>query len=182
MQLIERLAVRAECLTLAIALFMCGMGLSSRAAAQATEPEIPTGQPLVDLIEGLDTKLGTAYINCDVETFVSMTAPDVELYHDEAGKAVGRDAARDILAQGICAGVKKGIQFRRELIPGSLVVYRMAKVGALEFRSTSFWQRPPGEPETKVGTLKELTLWERRDGVWLVSRHMAYAHEASNSK
>jgi hypothetical protein len=152
------------------------------AAQQASVPEIPTGQPLVDLIEGLDTKLGTAYINCDVETFVSMTAPDVELYHDEVGKFVGLDATRDILVQGICAGVKKGIQFRRELIPGSLVVYRMAKVGALEFRSTSFWQRRPGEPETQVGTLKEMTLWERRDGVWLVSRHIAYGHEPLNPK
>jgi len=154
MQPIERLAVKPKYQTSAIALFMCVMGLSLVAAAQTIEPEIPTGQPLVDLIAELDTKVGTAYITCDVETFVSMVTPDVELYHDDVGKVAGRDAVRDILAQGICDGVKKGIQFRRDLIPGSLVVYRMAKVGALEFRATTFWQRRPGEPETKARTLK----------------------------
>jgi len=108
MRYTERLTETAARLMLAIILPMCGMGVSSRAAAQATVPEIPNGQTLVDLIGGLYAKVATAYTKCDLDTFVSMHAPDVELYHGEVGWLMGRDAARNILAQGVCAMLKKG--------------------------------------------------------------------------
>ena len=72
--------------------------------------------------------------------------------------------------------------FRRELIPASLLVYRIANFGALEFSTAAIWERRPGETETKVGTVKEVTVWEQRDGVWLVARHVSYAHEPVNPK
>jgi ketosteroid isomerase-like protein len=181
MRYMKRLKVTAVRLMLAIILLMCGMGVSSRVAAQATAPEIPTGQTLVDLIGGLYAKVATAYIKCDLDTFVSMHAPDVELYHDEVGRLVGRDAARN-LAEGVCAMLKKGMQFRFEVIPGSVVVYPIPHFGAVAIQTVVVWQRGTGEPETKVGTHKEFTVWEQRDGKWMVARHIAYAHEPGNPK
>jgi ketosteroid isomerase-like protein len=182
MRYTERLTETAARLMLAIILPMCGMGVSSRAAAQATVPEIPNGQTLVDLIGGLYAKVATAYTKCDLDTFVSMHAPDVELYHGEVGWLMGRDAARNILAQGVCAMLKKGIQFRFEVIPGSVVVHPIPHFGAVAFQTVVFWQRRTGEPETKVGTHKEVTVWEQRDGKWMLARHIAYAHEPGNPK
>jgi Domain of unknown function (DUF4440) len=165
-----------------VTLLMCASVARSASAQQASEPEIPTGQQLVDLIAELHSKLVTAYTTCDINTFVSMMAPDVENYHDEFGRVVGREAAKNLLVEGVCAMLKQGIQPRNELVVGSLEVYRIEKFGALEFERSTFWLRRPGEQETKVGTLKEITLWERRDGVWMVSRHIAYAHEPVNPK
>ena len=73
--------------------------------------------------------------------------------------------------------LKKGIQFRFEVIPGSVGVYPIPHFGAVAFSTVVFWQRRTGEPETKVGTHKEVTVWEQRDGKWIVARHIAYAHE-----
>jgi hypothetical protein len=39
-----------------------------------------------------------------------------------------------------------------------------------------------GTPETKVGTHKEVTVREQRDGKWIVARQIAYAHEPGNPK
>jgi ketosteroid isomerase-like protein len=176
----ERIILIAERCTLAC--LLCAMLPSLAAAQQASPTEIPTGQQLVDLIAELDRKLVTAYGKCDVETFLSMMAPDVENYHDEAGRVVGREGAKKILVDGVCELRKKGIQPRIELIPGSLEVYRMANVGALEFGRYAFWLRRPGEDEAKVSTLRTMILWERRDGAWMVARHIAYAHEPVKQK
>jgi ketosteroid isomerase-like protein len=154
----------------------------SAAAQQGSTVEIPTGQQLVDLIAELDRKLVTAYSKCDLETFLSMMAPDVENYHDEVGRVVGREGAKKILVEGLCDLIKNGIQPRIELIAGSLEVYRMANVGALDFGRYSIWLRRPGEQEAKVGTFRTMTLWERRDGAWMVARHIAYAHEPVKQK
>ena len=51
---------------------MCASVARSAGAQQASLPEIPTGQQLVDLTAELDSKLLTAYTTCDIDTFVSM--------------------------------------------------------------------------------------------------------------
>jgi hypothetical protein len=78
--------------------------------------------------------------------------------------------------------LKKGIQFRIEVIPGSAVVYPIPHFGAVAFSTVILWQRRTGDSETKVGTHKEITVWEQCDGKWMVARHMAYAHEPGNPK
>ena len=55
-----------------VALLMCASVARSAGAQQASLPEIPTGQQLVDLTAELDSKLLTAYTTCDIDTFVSM--------------------------------------------------------------------------------------------------------------
>src|SRR5262245_28725507 len=177
---IERIILIAKRCTLAS--LLCAMLVWSAAAQRASTAEIPTGQQLVDVITELDRKLETAYSTCDLDTFLSMMAPDVENYHDEVGRVVGREGAKKILVEGVCELLKNGIQPRNELIAGSLEVYRMANFGALEFAGYTFWLRRPGEQEAKVSTLRTMTLWERRDGVWMVARHVTYAHEPVKPK
>ena len=128
---------------------MCASVARSAGAQQASLPEIPTGQQLVDLTAELDSKLLTAYTTCDIDTFVSMMASDIENDHDEVGRLVGREAAKNLLVEGVCATLKKGIKPRRELMAGSLEVYRIAQFGALEFARSTLWLRRSGEHETE---------------------------------
>ena len=47
--------------------------------------------------------------------------------------------------------------------------------GAVAFSGVVFWQRRTGEPETKVGTHKEVTVREQCHGKWIVARQIAYS-------
>jgi hypothetical protein len=72
-------------------LLVGALGWASLANAQATaEPKVATLDEIknqADLdkaITALDTKLFDAYNHCDLKTFDSLLADDVEFYHDQA--------------------------------------------------------------------------------------------------
>ncbi len=128
---------------------------------------------LFKTISALDTQLFDAYNKCDLETFASLLADDLEFYHDATGLSRGAQAAVDAVKTNICGKV------HRDLVPGSLKVYPLKGYGAVETgihlfcdpRSLKSGKCPDG---SGVGRFTQL--WQFRDGVWLLTRVISYDH------
>ena len=65
-------------------------------------------------ISALDTKLFDAYNHCDLKTFDSLLADDVEFYHDQGGVTLGRQKLTESIKNNICTG-----DTQRVLVRGS---------------------------------------------------------------
>jgi hypothetical protein len=122
---------------------------------------------LTATITALDSRLFTAYNQCDLKTFGSLIAPDVEFYHDKGGLTLGRDKLVASVKDNICGKV------RRELLPGTLEVYPIAHFGAVETGSHRFCELGTGKCE---GQARFVHLWQFRNGAWYVSRVISYDH------
>ena len=144
-----------------------------RASSEWKGPEPITHVPdrLFDNVAALDEKLFRAYNHCDLATMGSLVADDLEFYHDKTGLSVGKNVFLDAIRANICGKVQ------RELIPGSMEVYRLDHYGAVEIGSHRF--RHPGHEEIGVGEAKFITVWRLKDGNWQMTRAISYDHEAS---
>jgi Domain of unknown function (DUF4440) len=133
--------------------------------AQAQTP--PASDNLFQTIQQLDAKLFDAYNRCDLATFSSLIAEDVEFYHDKTGLAVGRQALVDGVKNNICGKVT------RELVPGTLEVYPLANYGAVEIGVHRFHHAHDDD----VGDAKFIQLWQNKDGVWKITRVISFDHK-----
>ena len=97
--------------------------------------------PLFQTLVALDTRLFDAYNHCDLKTFGSFLADDLEFYHDAGGLSVGRQATVDAVKQNICGKVT------RELVAGSVQVYPIANYGAVQMGVHRFHH--PGKEDTE---------------------------------
>jgi hypothetical protein len=128
-----------------------------------------TPEPLFQTIQFLDTQLFDAYNHCDLEKFGSLLADDLEFYHDKSGLSVGRQALVEGIKNNICGKVT------RELVPGTLEVYPIAKYGAVEIGVHRFHH--PGHEDTEpVGEAKFIHLWQNNDGAWKITRVISFDH------
>jgi hypothetical protein len=123
---------------------------------------------LFQTIELLDAQLFEAYNHCNLEKFGSMIADDVEFYHDKTGLSVGRQALVDGIKNNICGKVT------RELVPGTLEVYPIAKYGAVEIGVHRFHHPHDNE----VGEAKFIELWQNKEGLWKLTRVISFDHQA----
>jgi hypothetical protein len=137
--------------------------LFSQAHAQS-----PTASdPLFGIVQYLDTRFFGAYNHCDLATVSSMVADDLEFYHDVTGFSSGRGSLLDGLKNNICGKVT------RELVPGTLEVYPIAKYGAVEIGVHRFHHPDNAE---NIGEAKFITLWQNKDGVWKITRAISFDH------
>jgi hypothetical protein len=126
---------------------------------------------LFDTIAGLDRRLFDAYNTCDLPTLGAMVTDDLEFYHDKTGLSVGRQTFVDSIRNNICG------KTQRELVRGSLEVYRLDHYGAVEMGRHRFVH--PGHQEIDVGEAKFITLWQFKNGEWKVARVISYDHESA---
>ncbi len=124
-------------------------------------------QELERALSTLDTQLFDAYNRCDLATFRSLLADDLEFYHDQGGVMRSADAVTAAVKQNICGKV------RRELVAGTLEVDRIAGFGGIEQGSHRFCELASG---TCVGIARFMHVWQYEDGVWRVSRIISYGH------
>jgi ketosteroid isomerase-like protein len=122
-------------------------------------------------IASLDDALFDAYNRCDVEKFVALLADDLEFYHDRGGLTRGNLTVGEQIKKNICGKV------RRELVPGTLEVYPMRGYGAVEIGVHRF-HHPNAESTEPVGEAKFIHLWQKKDGVWKITRVISYDHHA----
>jgi ketosteroid isomerase-like protein len=123
---------------------------------------------LVSTVQALDTKFFEAYNHCDLATTSSMVAEELEFYHDLTGLSTGRQALLDALKNNICGKVT------RELVPGTLEIYPIAKYGAVEIGVHRFHH--PNDSE--VGEAKFIILWQNKDGAWKIARTISFDHHS----
>jgi uncharacterized protein (TIGR02246 family) len=131
----------------------------------------PAPDPLFQTIQSLDTQLFDAFNHCDLEKFGSLFADDLEFYHDKSGLSRGRPALVEGIKNNICGKVT------RELVPGTLEVYPIADYGAVEIGVHRF-HHPGHETAESVGEAKFIHLWQKKDGVWKVTRVISFDHQA----
>jgi ketosteroid isomerase-like protein len=139
---------------------------SSRGVAQA----LPAGDPLATTVAGLDATLFAAYNACDLTALENLVADDLEFFHDADGLAVGKQPFLDSTRKNICGKV------RRDLVPGSLDVYRLGSYGALEVGVHRFHH--PGAADDDAGEGKFVIVWRNNGGRWTMARTISYAHHA----
>jgi ketosteroid isomerase-like protein len=169
--------------SLTLGLLVAGICWTSSAHAQAvTERKVA---PLDDIknqadldkaITALDTKLFDAYNHCDLKTFDSLLADDVEFYHDQGGVTLGRQKLIESVKNNICTG-----DTQRVLVPGTLKIYYMKGYGAIEMGVHRFLH-PKTEAANGTGEASFVHLWQYRDGAWKVSRVLSYDHHATQAK
>ena len=137
--------------------------------AHAQEPA--THDALVRTVAGLDTALFDAFNACDLKALGSLVAEDLEFFHDNDGLSVGRQAFLDSTRDNICG------KMRRDLVPGSLEVYRLGDYGALEIGVHRF-HHPGRDDREPTGEAKFVIIWQRTGSTWKMTRTISYAHGA----
>ncbi len=137
--------------------------------ARVNAQTAPVPDALFQTIQSLDTQLFDAYNHCDLEKFGSLLADDLEFYHDKTGLSRGRQALVEGIKNNICGKVT------RELVSGTLEVYPIADYGAVEIGIHRF-HHPGQETTESIGEAKFIHLWQKKDGVWKVTRVISFDH------
>jgi ketosteroid isomerase-like protein len=161
-----------------------GSRCTSPASAQAAPPEskiatldeIKNQADLDKAITALDTKLFDAYNHCDLKTFDSLLADDVEFYHDQGGVTLGRQKLTESVKNNICTG-----DTQRVLVPGTLKIYYMKGYGAIEMGVHRFLH-PQTEAANGTGEASFVQLWQCKDGVWKLTRVLSYDHHSASPR
>jgi ketosteroid isomerase-like protein len=174
---------RRYSLTLGLLVGALWSGWASEAVAQAaTESkvagldEIKNQADLDKAITALDTKLFDAYNHCDLKTFDSLLADDVEFYHDQGGETLGRQKLTESVKNNICTG-----DTQRVLVPGTLKIYYMKGYGAIEMGVHRFLH-PKTEASDGTGEASFVQLWQYKDGNWKLTRVLSYDHHSVSPK
>ena len=124
---------------------------------------------LVRTIAALDSALFASYNRCELDTFASFWANDMEFYHDQTGLTLGVQTLTDAVRANICGKV------RRKLVPGTLEVYVMHGYGALATGVHRFYPAGPDSVEAR-GEAKYILLWHKRAEGWKITRSISYDH------
>jgi len=164
--------------TVALALLVICLSLLPAKAQEkiASLEEIKSQTELDKAITSLDTKLFNAYNHCDLKTFDSLLADDVEFYHDQGGVTLGRQKLTESIKNNICTG-----DTQRVLVPGTLKIYYMKGYGAIEMGMHRF-QHPKTEAANGTGEASFVHLWQYKDGNWKLTRALSYDHHSASPK
>lgn len=147
--------------------------LTNSADAQSKNDAPPT-EELSATIAALDGALFGAYNNCQIDKFDALLSDDIEFYHDQGGVTLTRQGVTESVRKNICGGDRR---VRRELVEGSLEVDAIKNYGAVEIGAHRFYQTAAGQPEKLTGIAKFVMLWQKKDGVWKLTRVISYAHK-----
>jgi hypothetical protein len=98
-----------------------------------------------------------------------MFAEDLEFYHDKGG-LTGFGQTIDFMR----STVKNNNGLRRDLVKGSLEVYPVPDYGAMEIGSHTFCHLENNKQD--CGTFKFVHIWQKKNGVWKITRVVSYDH------
>jgi hypothetical protein len=153
----------------AVLVILAALAALPLASAQTQSSAAPDN--LFKTIQSLDTRLFDAYNHCDLVSFSSLIAEDVEFYHDKTGLALGRANLVNGIKNNICGKVT------RQLVSGSLEIYPIANYGAVEIGIHRF-HHPGHEDSDSVGEAKFVQLWQNKDGNWKITRVISFDHQS----
>ena len=148
----------------------------------APEVVIPDEAALVTIIAERDAALfATMFDRCDPAALADLVTDDLEFYHDRGGLTATRAAFVADYA-GACEARKApdAWRSRRELVPGTMKVYAIPGVGAVEEASHLFYERQGDGPEKLAGRARFSMLWRLEDGRWRLARAFSIDHAAAS--
>ncbi|CAM2789497.1 nuclear transport factor 2 family protein [Brevundimonas diminuta] len=143
-------------------------------------PAAPTDDAaLAPIIAEQDAALfSVMFDRCDPEALADLVTDDLEFYHDRGGLTATRARFIDDYRQGCAARTAPDAwRSRRELVPGTMRVYAIPGVGAVQEGSHLFYERQGDGPETLVGRARFSVLWRLEpDGRWRLARAFSIDH------
>ncbi|WP_457354200.1 nuclear transport factor 2 family protein [Roseateles sp. P5_D6] len=136
------------------------------AHAQAVHATIPDAE-LPAVIAKLDQQHFDAFNQCDTGTLLALYAPDVEFFHDLSGRILNREQVIQAVQKNICGKVQ------RRAIEGTMEVYPLAKVGALQMGRHCF--AGAGKPDC-IQQGRYTILWRFDGSRWQIAKVFSYDH------
>jgi hypothetical protein len=134
----------------------------------APSAQLPSDHELAMRVNALDQELFGAFNTCDLEKFRSLLDPDVEFFHDKNGLSTGAGTVTDQVRANVCGKV------RREVVPGSVEVFPMDGLGALQIGRHRFYN--PAASTTPSGEARFIHLWRNTNGKWQLLRVISFDH------
>jgi hypothetical protein len=147
------------------ALIVAGLGTAQQRVGE------PVSQALFDDIAHMDEILFTAFNRRDLATLSTLFSPELEFYHDKGGLTHYDENMRSFRDN-----FAKPTVVRRQLVDGTLEVYPIQGVGAVEIGVHRFYSKDPGGEERLTATARFIHLWRKDKGHWRVARVISYDH------
>jgi hypothetical protein len=129
----------------------------------------PTPQELHSEIALQDSILFNYFNTQNFESFKAMFTKDLEWFQDNDGLI-----AYEKVFENFKSTFNKPFKLTRQLVPGSLEVHPIKNYGAIEIGVHQFKHIENGKEET--GTFKFVMIWQKKDGLWKISRVISYDH------
>jgi Domain of unknown function (DUF4440) len=129
----------------------------------------PTPQGLYNEITRQDSLLFNYFNTQNFEPFKAMFTKDLEWFQDNDGLI-----AYEKVFENFKSTFNKPFKLTRQLVSGSLEVHPIKNYGAIEIGVHQFKHIENGKEET--GTFKFVMIWQKKDGLWKISRVISYDH------
>jgi hypothetical protein len=148
-----------------VTVLLSGCAPVKKNSYQLTKNYKPDNQELYDTVVRLDSLFFDAYNTCDInlEKYGQFYSDNIEFYHDQGGLTTSK--------QDIIEGTRKNIcgKVTRELVKGSIEVYPIKGVGAIEIGLHKFHnnQQPEGTPSKAA---RFVIIWENKNNEWKIRR------------
>jgi hypothetical protein len=129
----------------------------------------PDDNTLYNEIAHMDSVLFNAFNKRDSETLKNVFDESMEFYHDKGGLtnyAQNMESFKNLFTND------NGVQ--RKLVEGSMEVYPVKDYGAIQVATHTFCHKENGRDD--CGTFKFLHIWQKKDGVWKLTRVASYDH------
>ena len=124
-------------------------------------PFVPTSKALYDTVVKLDSIYFDTYNSCKMAKMDSLTAEDLEFYHDHGGLMTSKKDYIESIKKNICGKVT------RKLAKGSIEVYEIPGFGAVEEGFHSFYNRTE---KSESEPSKFIILWRKHGDSWQLTR------------
>lgn len=161
---------------IAAALLVVTSVVPSRGVAQGAPPrpapatgQSPAADTLRRAIVAADSMLFEAFNRRDAAALATFFTRDLEFYQDNEGVETFAQTMRDFRQM-----FAQPAAIRRELVPGTLEVYRIRNYGAMEVGRHRFCHVENGQNE--CGEFSFVHIWRRTRAGWRIARVVSYGH------
>lgn len=123
-----------------------------------------------------DSVFFQAFNTCDSITYRTYLTDELEFYHHLNGIHLLPTEMQSI--REMCA---MNNHFRRELLKGTLEVYKLRDFEAVEIGIYRIYHTNPGQTEHISGDYKFIHVWQQKDGFWKLKRIISYGPDKMNN-
>jgi hypothetical protein len=146
--------------------------LSINMVAQSPKDSVAT-KALFNEIAHMDSVLFDAFNTQNIEKIKTLFTEDLEWYQDNGGVLSYQTVGTNF--KSIFDRYKElNTPIRRDLVQGSLEVHPIKDYGAIHIGKHTFCHWENGKND--CGTFKFLMIWQKKEGVWKISRVVSYDH------
>lgn len=129
----------------------------------------PTSQNLFNEIAKMDSVMFSAFNTQNMNKFKPLFTTDLEWYQDNGGLIPYKKVFENFAKM-----FKNEFKLTRQLVRESLEVHPIKGYGAIEIGVHQFRHIENGKEE--LGTFKFLMIWQKKNGLWKISRVISYDH------